>query len=335
MVIVTTTAARGRPGSSRAAPPAARTNASARSRRRASVGAADRRRAGPGAPATSPGASTRRRSPRRRASSSTRNGRPGASSQVGRGARRSGLYVPQCTGTTSCGSTAARGAPPRSGSRWPSPSVEPHPQIGSERHVDRGPACPSRRTGRCRRRSRRDVAGAQHVADGVGAHAAVRSTPARVHRRHRLDRQRSEVGGVAGARLAHVARSPCAAAGRRRRPAPTIGDVAVEQPQRRDVQVVDVDVRDQDHVGLVERRRRRSRWWRRRWATRGVSAGSVSTTRPAISIVTLACPSQRMVVVTVNVVRPRRPYDRPVPDRRRDEVVRRRRPTERTAVREP
>ena len=32
-------------------------------------------------------------------------------------------------------------------------------------------------------------------------------------------------------------------------------------------------------------------WWRRRWATRGVSAGSVSTLTPATSITALACPS--------------------------------------------
>ena len=36
-----------------------------------------------------------------------------------------------------------------------------------------------------------------------------------------------------------------------------------------------------------------TRWWRRRWARRGVSAGSVSTRTPASSIITLAWPSQR------------------------------------------
>ena len=77
-----------------------------------------------------PGASTRSPSSRPAAASSARKRWAGVSSQSGRRSP-TGLNVPQWTGTTRPGrmSSVARAAVV--GSRWPSPSVGPQPQIGS------------------------------------------------------------------------------------------------------------------------------------------------------------------------------------------------------------
>ena len=79
--------------------------------------------------------------------------RPASSSQAGRRSPN-GLYVPQCTGTTSRADRSAprgrRGASGRGGRRRAS-SPTPRSAAGRRRSA---PRCPSRRTGRCRRRSR-------------------------------------------------------------------------------------------------------------------------------------------------------------------------------------
>ena len=198
--------------------------------------------------------------PRRRpARAPSRKRCTGSSSQAGRPRRTpTGLNVPQWIGTTRSGADQlGRLRRPRSGSRWPSPSVGPQPQIGSRAtstgaHVAHlveqvgvagevdGDA--RRRAARSRRRRRRR---------GCAARAAS------VDGRHGLDRQRADGRSCAPARVSRTSRKPLR---RSRPPAPAgtmIGTSAAEQPQRRQVEVVHVDVGDQDDVGHADRRRRR------------------------------------------------------------------------------
>ena len=165
---------------------------------------------------------------------------------------------------------------------------DPNPRSGAGRRPRaRWPT--SRRTGRCRRRSTppgpttaarsRRRRRSPCCADRAGACA----WPARSRRRRR---RRGSSCRPASADIAEAAAGEQVTGALRG----DDGGRGREQAQRRDVQVVQVDVGDQDGVDSV--RRARSPACRRRWATRPVSTGSVNSRTSPSSTRTVAWPTQ-------------------------------------------